>query len=107
MSDAVPVTAALLAAALKDWKFAVDHVSEAGGIDYAEVRYPGALAEDLMDRLDAAFRKKLQEPAKPIVLQMGDTETSAMSCIVAALDDLGSEAVRRVMNYLSDRYAGQ
>lgn len=110
-SEIVPATAASLAAALKDRRFVVDHLSEGGDFDWAQARFPEALAEDLIDHLDAAFRAQLQGPAVLLPMPpdapdtpLKDEELLAMQEILDALAPLDDAAVNRVLKWARARY---
>jgi hypothetical protein len=62
---------------------------------------PETVAARALAELDSTALATPQRP--PIVLHMGDTELSAIGCILAALEDLDAGAIGRVLDYVCSR----
>jgi hypothetical protein len=104
------ITAVELATALEGFHLAV--IPDTGPVVLCSgtIADADAMAEALHATLGrmAALREPCHadpDPRPPVILRIGDTELSAIGCILAALEDLDPDAIERVLAYVSHRLA--
>jgi hypothetical protein len=95
------VTVSELAAALES--FRLDGIDVTGKRISVEVADADELAESLHATLSRMAALREPEPSAPIVLRRRDAELSAISYILAALEDLDAGAIGRVLDYVCSR----